>query len=819
MKKFVYLNIFTIFSVLLLLPNISFAGVKTPKNPNSAKGCAICHYRWIDTFFVDGKGSDLVEYHWEKVVATPEMCFSCHDGSVKDSRVRMNNESGHKTDMPPPANMKIPKIFPLDEDGKMQCSTCHTAHGVPSGKGKKTTIFMRTSNKDSAMCRMCHDDMDGGLEAGHHPMGSVQKKIPRKLISLGAVTGQGKNQVVCETCHTAHGSPYAGFLIDSPGDSALCLDCHTDKNIFTPAGKKNPTHVINVFPRKAKIPPGLIKKGAKLGYKGVITCQTCHKVHNNKIERQLLLIKKDKKSTLCLTCHSDKKYLADTKHNLMHSAPLEKNLQGQTAAQAGVCSACHLPHQAARTLSGKKDYTTRLCLSCHGLGKISEKVNLSAKTHPLMVSPFNKKEKDRVLKVTDVKKSKLRLPLFNKLGLQDKNGQMTCATCHNPHGSGADSIKGIAQKSAKGYKTTYFLREQAPDICAECHRSKFSIARTKHDLAKVRPESKNILNQIPAEAGLCGNCHSVHGGHKGFLWAREIVMQDGGVPQDLCLSCHSEKGIAGEKAIRNYSHRINISPFDKGLNTTLPLFENNGKISKNGVMTCRTCHDPHRRDPLKTFAGDHYDTEGNSQNSFLRLENSPSPKLCENCHPDKAYLAKTDHDLRITAPFSKNISDQSPAESGVCGVCHLVHNSKNQIVLWARDFGAGSSPMEKMCNSCHRKDGSAKNKIPEISSHPEDKLIINVGRDNKERPDFFPIFHQTSGELITVGDISCPSCHNAHQWYSRIPAKGQGINVKGNATNSFLRSQALSVLCTDCHGPEALLRIKYFHDPAKRKDK
>ena len=140
-------------------------------------------------------------------------------------------------------------------------------------------------------------------------------------------------------------------------------------------------------------------------------------------------------------------------------------------------------------------------------------------------------------------------------------------------------------------------------------------------------------------------------------------------------------------------------------------------------------------------------------------------------------------------------------------------------MLWARDFGAGSSPMEMMCNSCHREDGSAKNKTPEISSHPEDKLIINIGRNNKERPDFFPIFDKTSGKLITVGNISCPSCHNAHQWNSRIPAKGQGIDVEGNVTNSFLRSQALGVLCIDCHGPEALLRIKYFHDPAKRTNK
>ena len=123
--------------------------------------------------------------------------------------------------------------------------------------------------------------------------------------------------------------------------------------------------------------------------------------------------------------------------------------------------------------------------------------------------------------------------------------------------------------------------------------------------------------------------------------------------------------------------------------------------------------------------------------------------------------------------------------------------------------------MERMCNSCHSQNGSAKNKIPKISSHPEEKLIVNVGRNVKGRPDFFPIFHKRSGELITSGDISCPSCHNAHQWNSRINTKGKGVNIEGNATNSFLRSQALQGLCIDCHGIDTLLKIKFFHNPNK----
>ena len=76
---------FLLFCMFGLLPAHSFA-IEAPRNPDSAKECAICHYRWIDTFFVDGTGSDLVDYAADKVVAKPEICFSCHDGSVVDSR-------------------------------------------------------------------------------------------------------------------------------------------------------------------------------------------------------------------------------------------------------------------------------------------------------------------------------------------------------------------------------------------------------------------------------------------------------------------------------------------------------------------------------------------------------------------------------------------------------------------------------------------------------------------------------------------------------------------------------------------------------------
>ncbi len=814
MKKIYFLNLFMVAHILLF--KLAFAEVSTPKNPKSAKACAICHYRWIDTFFIEGKDSDLVPYQSKKVVATPEMCLSCHDGSIMDSRARVNNSSGHKTNTPPPAGMEIPKIFPLDENGKMQCSTCHTAHGVPSEPGHQTTIFLRTENKESAMCRMCHSAMDRKTDPANHPIGRIEREIPEKLLAMSAAAGKKKNKMTCETCHIAHGSPHESHLVKSGRDSSLCLDCHQDKKFFTADGKKKPYHVYNVKPVTATIPEQLLDQGAKLGQNREIICQTCHKIHCSKIEKNLLLIAQDPESTLCLTCHEGKKHLAASKHNLIHSDPQAKNMQGKTVAEDGICSACHLPHKAARLLNGKADFTTQLCMSCHGKGNMAESESLQGNSHPLNLNPFDKKDNGPLYTVVDAQSENLNLPLFNKTGIQDKRGNLTCATCHDPHRWRPDSSTGEIRKTVKGDRTTSFLRKRSPEICNECHRGKFDVTNSKHNMAEFAPKDVNLLNQKPSESGICGTCHLAHGGQEDFLWARELSDTGKSGTQHLCLNCHQKNGVARKKIIKDYSHPINIMPSERGIITTLPLFDRDGKYSKQGVVTCSTCHDPHHWDSSKTSPDDNYNLEGDSRNSFLRLVNSPSSKLCENCHPEQALIEKTDHDLNLTAPTHKNILGQKPLESGTCGVCHLTHNGKYRTKLWAQDFGRGNDLMERMCTRCHSKRGSTPNKYPRIAFHPDDIAIHNSGRNVKGRAGYFPLFEAESGKALTYGKISCPSCHNIHRWSPLSKTKGTGKNLEGDVSNSFLRTLSYQTNCIDCHGPDAIFRYKYFHIPDKR---
>lgn len=837
MQKRICLRIITIcFIIVLQIPaaGSAAASADVPQNPNSAKACAICHYRWIGTFFVEGRGTDLVPYQSEKVAADAEMCFSCHDGSVMDSRKRMRHGNEHKTDVKPPADMKIPAAFPLDENGKVQCATCHTAHGVPSGPGMDETIFMRVSNRNSAMCRMCHPDKAGGPDAGNHSLGAGEQIIPKTLKVRGAHEGNKKNQMICETCHTAHGAPREGYLVMGAGDSELCITCHRDKNIFDPSGVRNANHVINVRPQKATVPEALREKGAKLGYTDVITCQTCHKVHNNKINQPALLVEKNEKSRFCMTCHTDKQRLEKTRHNLEISAKDEKNLQGKTVSESGVCSACHLPHNPARRLPEKyedTDRTTALCMSCHARGKVAENEKLAGYSHPVgmtLTEMIRDADADPYRTIV-LENERLDLPLFNKLGVADKNGEMTCATCHDTHG-GPEVQKTEVRKleiretllPETGTATPKYtlLRKPSPGLCRACHDDKFAIRGSGHDLESEFPDGHEIMTQKIDKPGLCRNCHFLHNSEPdGFIWGRKISTETGTKIYDMCAPCHQEGGLAAHKIITENSHPVNVS-LSEGMRTRLkglPLFNAAGEVADNGVITCYTCHDPHRRTPVLSKSGEPVAVEGRPLERFLRLDTAPESDICLRCHPDKTDVRQSDHNLLRTAPGARNIAGRTSFESGICGTCHLVHHNAEGIRLWARQLGNGDHVMDRICNSCHSEKGAAAAKVPEISSHPETLFVANFQNSPMAAP-LFPIFDQENARLVMAGRISCPSCHDAHQWCSDGFRQGDETNREGNVASSFLRPHLPERVCSRCHGPEGLFMFKYFHKADKRKE-
>jgi hypothetical protein len=299
----------------------------------------------------------------------------------------------------------------------------------------------------------------------------------------------------------------------------------------------------------------------------------------------------------------------------------------------------------------------------------------------------------------------------------------------------------------------------------------------------------------------------------------------------MCLTCHSRETGFKTKFIGDNDHpvditlkKLNISESGHRMVPNLPLYGDDGKILPAGKMVCLTCHDPHtwsaqqsRPDPDYTMQN----IEGDANNSFLRKANYPSSDLCGTCHPAQAGIDGTDHDLETTAPQATNLLGQTVQMSGACGACHLVHNGPSKFKLWARSYRplpGNENIMTALCTSCHSKGNMAEKKVPPIATHPTGKLISNIIRYNKNYAGYTPIFDQ-NGQETNVGEISCPSCHNAHQWSPILQEGAVPQNQKdyGMVKFRFLRNMSNNIVCINCHGRQALYRYLYFHSPDKRK--
>jgi hypothetical protein len=366
-------------------------------------------------------------------------------------------------------------------------------------------------------------------------------------------------------------------------------------------------------------------------------------------------------------------------------------------------------------------------------------------------------------------------------------------------------------------------------LCLQCHGDKKPVIASDHNLKVTAPQEKNIQGFSVSQSGPCGACHIPHNAVREKLWARRL---DPGTPAlQMCLTCHSQETGFKTKLIGDNDHpvdvtlkKLNISESSGRMVPNLPLYGDDGKILPAGKMVCLTCHDPHtwsaqqsRPDPDYTMQN----IEGDANSSFLRKANYPSSDLCRTCHPTQAGIDGTDHDLETTAPQATNLLGQTVKMSGACGACHLVHNGPNKLKLWARSYRplpGNENIMTALCTSCHSKGNMAEKKVPPITTHPTGKLISNIIRYNKNYAGYTPIFDQ-NGQETNVGEISCPSCHNAHQWSPILQEGAVPQNQKddGMVKFRFLRNMSNNIVCINCHGRQALYRYLYFHSPDKRK--
>ncbi len=761
---------YQLLSLLLLSCLFYSSSLQAARLPSAKRECATCHLMWLNEF----KRKDvtpLIAYDPKPIeksgkqdmVSTERMCFSCHDGYVMDSRfLWKDRKHSHPVGVIPSTNVKMSlvegkEVFPLNEDGKIYCGTCHSAHGVDWNQ-KDAPIFMRLLNINSSMCVICHENRKKGAASGNHPINKKLAKVPESLRTRGAMFSKNKD----------------------------------------------------------------------------VICQSCHRVHGSTAEK--LLVRDNHESQLCMSCHTDKKGIPGGKHDLGIMAAETRNIRDKTVADSGPCSACHIPHDAntprlwARHFQQDQDTVSSYCLGCHTDDGPGHNKTLGTYTHPVDV-PVSRvgitatinKWVSKYLPLNKTSSVITPLPLFDENGQRSQgDGNVTCLTCHDPHKWSHKKITGELPDptTLEGDGSNSFLRIEHDSnnrLCTNCHRKNASVELSKHNLSISAPDEKNVYDRTTADNGTCSACHLPHNGEAAYMWAKETGRSREGV-EKMCKTCHDKTGSAKEKLPGKHMHplHVDLNILPEEVKPGLPTFLWDGtRHEALGELDCATCHNPHQWQPdnSASLAGKRADVDGLGSNSFLRISAADDAKLCLHCHQDKATVLKTDHDMRVTAAEARNKKDQTVEQSGVCGQCHNVHTPVIAQRLWAREPGPGEDVMESMCRSCHQQAGIAEAKIPPQKTHPKRTVSSNMGRMFGRRTAniLAPVF-DANGKHVDAGLISCPTCHDPHQWDPARAVKGTGKNQEGDAMNSFLRHQNTEFfLCSDCHGEDALYRYKYFH--------
>ena len=468
----------------------------------SRRDCATCHLEWSADFSNPGTVL-LMDRPTISMASQESVCLGCHDGAVVDSRKKVWQEQSHRTGVTPPPTMHVPPTLPL-EDGKLACRTCHTAHNRPSGENLSNIFFLRLDNERSQLCMSCHTEKSVGPKMGSHPLGKMPIAVPAALIAAGARSGPPGSELICESCHTPHGSKVEKLLVVTAGNSALCTSCH-DKmrpGYFEPDSLYG--HPFNRPLDNAGQRQAIVDMGTQFGPNGTLVCLSCHRMHDGKTVGNLLAdTMADGK--LCLRCHADRATVAGTKHDMRKMAPTIRNVLNQTALEAGPCGACHEPHQPARTPLVSPGDPKGLCSSCHAEGRLAAKAGPAHDHHPESVN-----RSDLPANLTLSVMADRRDPA---------RADVTCKTCHDPHDPSRPN----------------FLRDSPDALCGRCHTDQIAHLIGQHDFSK-RLDARNGLGKTAAQTGKCGFCHNVHKATGLDLW---VATSDAPkTPAELCIDCH-----------------------------------------------------------------------------------------------------------------------------------------------------------------------------------------------------------------------------------------------------------------------------------------
>ena len=418
--------------------------------PAQAGRCGFCHS------VHEAKGPMMLAATGQPLKTMDDACVQCHspNGMANEkSHAKYNHVSGPDVKLKTAiAGLTLPLFdaqFHPAANGSVACSSCHNVHA-----GEKQSKWLLRSTSPTQLCVQCHP-AQAPMAGGAHDLKTSKKPFPAQAI---------KSNDLCLSCHRAHGNDAAKQLWTVPpaagqiAADGACVACHADQAWSSAARADRKGLMLHPQPVPATSLIAKLKHALPLaaGSPANLTCGTCHDPHATPKTAALLRIPADRPATeICARCHAEAAHLEMSAHN-------RQELNAQTA-QSTACAPCHRVHASAgmerkalwatRTFANGANEPERLCLGCHskdGGAKVP-----AVYSHP-------------ETNLKDIKQTTTR-----PAGLVDQFGkinQITCATCHLPHGRDVPGATAAALDRAEitGAKTV--LRPHVDrQVCAPCH--------------------------------------------------------------------------------------------------------------------------------------------------------------------------------------------------------------------------------------------------------------------------------------------------------------------------------------------------------------
>jgi predicted CXXCH cytochrome family protein len=684
------------------------------------KACTLCHLEWLAPF-ARGQSTPLMALPQaspgQPIASRPQMCLSCHDGSVVDSRRRVWLEHGHRTGVTPPPGMHVPPFLPL-ANGKIVCRTCHSAHVAAAASGDMATaVFLRVPNRASELCVSCHADKAGGREAGMHPTGGMPWPVPEVLLKAGARVGPNLRELTCQVCHTPHGAPHEHLLVLGTESNQLCLACHDQirPGMFREGGRsEHPlSPVVN-----AEQAAAVREMGTQLGPDQRLICLSCHRLHEA-VGPRFLLADELTDGRMCLRCHENKRVVLGSPHDLRQNHPNVRDRLGMTAHSGGPCSACHLFHRYARAPEASPlDPGGGKCITCHQAGRPAEDKVLGDVNHTIIActkchdphtekyGPFLRNAAHVVCSSCHTEKSELaggrhdvtRDPTAWPSAAEATHDE--CLACHRPHGNEQTGL----------FRMGYAPGEGRPDgACIACHQG----AAPDSNSAVALLHSRDAT-QLKADLGLPLDgsadptsiaCRTCHDPHRGAADPSLLRVQSGANSQELCFRCHADVA-----HIQDIGHG---QPFlrDAGLN----------------VDVCGPCHVLHGRQsavqkPLlwpKALTAPAEPQPARPADRYCvacHRAGGPVAPPAVATHPQVDMFNPSPADAPSFLPLFNDQGEVDPNGKIGCRTCHLTHGRPNPAPVppalgtltprevRARQWHIRSFGPDSVCVNCHGSD-------------------------------------------------------------------------------------------------------------------